>query len=304
MVAGVGYVVFLGTRFLVAGCSQKIENNLDFVTSLDIFVNDQDVYVSGIKIINECAHFQVAKGKIKNLNKIKFTKIFSSQECSTLPQAGRIQKLYGSNSILVSTGADILKRKDEYDPKPQDEKSIFGKILKINLDDNSYSIFSKGHRNILGLYSDEKVILATENGPKGGDEINNIKSNYNYGWPIASYGQKYKSTEQNKDLDYKDNHASHGFEEPIYSFVPSIGISEIIKLENTFSNKWKDNYLVGSLNGNHIYRLKFDNNFNKIIYMEKIFIGERIRDLMFFKNRNLILLALESYGNLGVIKKF
>ena len=40
----------------------------------------------------------------------------------------------------------------------------------------------------------------TEHGPKGGDEINKIIFNKNYGWPIASYGDtinqmvyKYKS---------------------------------------------------------------------------------------------------------------
>ena len=39
-----------------------------------------------------------------------------------------------------------------------------------------YEIYSKGHRNILGIYFDNvsKDILASENGPKGGDEINLI----------------------------------------------------------------------------------------------------------------------------------
>ena len=33
--------------------------------------------------------------------------------------------------------------------------------------------------------------MSTENAAYGGDEINKIIFNENYGWPIASYGEKY-----------------------------------------------------------------------------------------------------------------
>ena len=39
----------------------------------------------------------------------------------------------------------------------------------------------------------------------------------------------------------------HNFEEPIYAFVPSIGISEIIKIPESKFVSWKNNYLVSSL---------------------------------------------------------
>ena len=38
----------------------------------------------------------------------------------------------------------------------------------------------------------------TEHGPRGGDEINKIIYKKNYGWPIASYGEKY---EINKEVN-------------------------------------------------------------------------------------------------------
>ena len=47
---------------------------------------------------------------------------------------------------------------------------ILVKLLKkINLENNKFEIFSKGHRNIQGLYFDKSknIILATEHGPKG-----------------------------------------------------------------------------------------------------------------------------------------
>ena len=99
------------------------------------------------------------------------------------------------NKILLTTGADILKEKDESDSKPQDITSVYGKLLSINLENNSFEIFNKGHRNSLGLLVDQDLILSTENGPRGGDEINLEIKDKNYGWDIASYGSKYSKNE-------------------------------------------------------------------------------------------------------------
>ena len=161
-------------------------------------------------------------------------------------------------------------------------------------------IYSLGHRNGQGLFVKNELVLMTEHGPRGGDEINKITFNKNYGWPIASYGEKYSSNSE-KNYYYKKSHKNYGYEEPIFSFIPSIGISELIYLPNSFSNKWIDNYLVTSLYGRSIYRIKFNEDFNKIIYMEKIFIDERIRDIKFFSKDNMVLLAFEEKGQLGIL---
>jgi len=218
-------------------------------------------------------------------------------------EGGRMQiwEHQGKKSILLSTSADGLKNVDESDSKPQDNNSIYGKILVINIKNGDYEIFSKGHRNTLGLYANiqENIILNTENGPKGGDEINSIFFGKNYGWDIASYGTKYKESLRNQD--YQLSHEDNGFEEPIFSFVPSIGITEIIKIENDFSKNWLNNYLIGSMNSRHVYRIKFDNNFIKALFVEKIFIGERIRDLIYLADEKKILLAMEETGTIGIL---
>ena len=97
------------------------------------------------------------------------------------------------------------------------------------------------------------------------------------------------------------NHSSQGFQEPIFAFVPSIGVSEIIKLPNSFSNQFIDNFIVSSLWDSSLYRIKFDKDFNKIIFIEKIFIGQRIRDLKYSDKIKAIVLALEEKGELGII---
>jgi len=63
---------------------------------------------------------------------------------------------------------------------------------------------------------------------------------------------------------------------------------------------WSDNnFLISSLNGRSIYRVKFDENFQKIIFAEKIFVGERIRDIIYNKKFNAFILGLEDSGSIG-----
>lgn len=276
----------------------NINTNLNLHKALDLFINKNKIYISGVIKYKNCLKLTLYEANINQSNILNFENIFISKECAKKNiQGGKISKIFNKDSLLLTTAADILINKDESDPKPQDDNSIYGKILEIDLNKKDYKIFSKGHRNALGLYSDGEVILATENGPRGGDEINRIVFNQNYGWPKVSYGYKYKSNET-----YSNLHAENGFKEPIFTFIPSIGISQIIKIENNFSKEWQNNFLISSLNGNHLYRIKFGKNFEKVIFMEKIYIGERMRDLIYLKDHNVILIALESSGSLGVLK--
>ena len=90
----------------------------------------------------------------------------------------------------------------------------------------------------------------------------------------------------------------------MYSFVPSIGISQIIKIPNSFSIKWQNNYFISSLNGGSLYRILFDELYTKIIFSEKIYIGKRIPDLLYIEDLNLFLLALENNGgSIGILSK-
>ena len=113
-------------------------------------------------------------------------------------QAGRIEIFEDVNldmKILLSTNTDetFNQSMKNYLSLAQRDDSFFGKIISIDPLSGIYEIYSKGHRNILGIYFDNvsKDILASENGPKGGDEINLIIKGKNYGWNISSYGEKY-----------------------------------------------------------------------------------------------------------------
>ena len=54
-------------------------------------------------------------------------------------------------------------------------------------------MFASGTRNPQGLFVDEELglVLETEHGPRGGDEINAIRPGIDYGWPKVTYGTNY-----------------------------------------------------------------------------------------------------------------
>tara|TARA_Y100001970_G_scaffold27453_1_gene33487 strand:- start:3422 stop:4705 length:1284 start_codon:yes stop_codon:yes gene_type:complete len=276
-----------------------VKNNLKTTKVLDSLIYNNFLFVSYIGGDDDCETLNIAKSKLDDLTNLLFEDLFVTKECGTYIQAGRmiINKKDNDKTLLIST---TDQTPDVITNRPQEDDSIFGKIISINMNDNTFLIYSKGHRNIQGLYSDNNVIIATEHGPRGGDEINNIIKNKNYGWPISSYGELY--SENRSENVYFKNHEKYGFEEPIYAFVPSIGISEIINLPNSFSKKFTNNFILTSLYGKNIFRIKFDKNFKKIIFKEKIYIGKRIRDIKYIESKSILVLALEEEGEIGIIK--
>ena len=69
-------------------------------------------------------------------------------------------------------------------------------------------------------------------------------------------GGQYHHMEKNMSTsEYKQSHFDQGFQEPIFAFVPSVGISEIIKVPNDFNKNWQNNFLVASLNKKCLFRI-------------------------------------------------
>ncbi len=287
----------------------KVENykiEKSFVTSnfegrhvLGTLIKENEIYISHLRKNEKCNNFYISKGLISK-KKINFENFFKSEECVDNLQAGRMIDFYfqDKKGILLSIGGEPW---DSPTLKSQEKNSIIGKTIFID-ENGEYKIFSIGHRTPQGLTSFKNNIISTEHGPDGGDEINKIKFNKNYGWPLASYGRHYSKINKKNKTPYLKDHKSNNFEEPIFTFLKGIGISQIIHIPNNFYRLWNNNFIVASLNAGSIFRLKFDKEFSKAVYYEKIFINQRIRDLKYSKKLNSIILALEDKQEIGIFK--
>ena len=300
---------------------KQIQNNIDEYINLkqfkknrwfslkDLFIFNNKVFISFTEEIKEdCWNTSVLYGDM-NYEIIEFKKLFSPKECvHSINNIDKEFNAHQSGGRIVSFDDDhILLSTGDYRSRflAQDEKSVNGKIIKININNSKYEVISMGHRNPQGLYFDKEnnFILETEHGPAGGDEINLIEIDdinkdkiQNYGWAIASYGEHYEDRTKGNKLKFKKyptykSHSEYDFIEPLKSFVPSIGISEIVKIG-------KNKYIASSLQNLTIHFFEL-NEKKQIFNLEPITVGERVRDLKFSNNK--LFLFLENTASIGVI---
>jgi hypothetical protein len=276
----------------------------------DILLHNDFVYVSYNKKIKDGCYTTALARASFNYKKLYFKDFF-------------IPDTFVCNGVIAQSGGKIAKINEtvlafsigEYRDRilAQNDKDVHGKIIKINLVNGEFKIISKGHRNVQGLYFDHKknVIVSTEHGPKGGDEINIIKinkDNYsNYGWPISSYGLHYDGKIK-KDAPLYKSHKKHGFIEPLKYFIPSIGISDVESLSNFFDNE--ANVIgVGALGFNPeegdkiIHLIKLSDEYDRIIDVDYIETGERVRDIEVMEGSDCIYIVLEDTPALATICK-
>ena len=114
------------------------------------------------------------------------------------------------------------------------------------------SIFSYGNRNPQGLVWTDGVLWETEHGPKGGDELNIIKSGGNYGWPVISYGRNYSGTELTP-YTHMD-----GMEQPVSQWTPSIAANGLDVVSGDMFKDWDGYLLAGALKYRELRLIKVD----------------------------------------------
>lgn len=158
----------------------------------------------------------------------------------------------------------------------QDPAADYGKTILIDLATREHSVFTMGHRNPQGitLAPDGKVWM-TEHGPQGGDELNLLQQQVNYGWPNVTYGADYGSNAWPRSND-QGRHP--GYQQPILSWVPSIGVSAAATLNGELFPIWRDNLLVGSLSTRSLYRLVVVDD--RVVIQEPLPLNKRVRDIL------------------------
>jgi len=280
----------------------------------DIFIKNDKVYLSVEKKLKEDCFISSIIQADFDLEYLDFYNFFDMKECQPefSNNVGGMISDFKDNKILFAIGDyDSSTRLTKKYTASQDKQSLLGKIVSVNLSNADFEILSMGHRSQSGLFyfADQNIIINSEHGPQGGDEIN-INTNpfnntKNFGWPIASYGEHYgfperDNTQKYIDAPLKKSHKEFGFEEPLKEFTPSIGISDFIVNEDFFGIKDKTIFIVGALGydvsegDQSLHILVYDQNYI-LENHEILVINDRIRDIIYIKDLKKIYLFLETF---------
>lgn len=245
-----------------------------------------------INIIN-CEDYISGQSDLEN--------IYASEPCIPLKKSGLSTEAnmaggrlaYDDSGYLYLANGDYGI--DEYNSDfgvmaAQDQDWQYGKVIKIDISDGTTEIVSFGHRNPQGMtFDNEGRLWLVEHGPRGGDELNMIESGANYGWPLVSYGTSYSSLPVSTIVPGTLGHHD-GFEEPALAFLPSVAPGSLI-VSRGFHPLWEGDLLIGTLASGLIIRVRIAPDSNRVVFAERIAIGERLRDLEISESGELFALT-------------
>ena len=268
--------------------------------------------IRGIFYIDEERYALMATIKIgcQNVSIINLDKNIKILDGDCLPDYQQIHydaiggaSIHNDGNVLLSIGTPT-NSSEQIRNLAQKDESFYGKVILINkkeikdfLNKNKkikMKFFTKGHRNPQGLAKVNEKIFSAEHGPKGGDEINILNQNTNYGWPIASYGTKYEVI---ASATYELNHLKNDFKEPLIQFTPSIAISDLTNCTKQMIDYYdRKGCLIGTtLKEKSLIIILLNKDLNRVIGFEKIEFDHRLRHLAKKKMVNYILRMMEQY---------
>lgn len=212
---------------------------------------------------------------------------FTSDPCVPISAvqhaSGKMQKIDETSAYL--TVGDLGFRRVTDRRARGDLTSVF------RISQNQTEKISLGHRNAQGivLYRN-KYLLTSEHGPRGGDELNLIKANTDYGWPFVTFGTEYSAG----DYVIPDKINTHeGYEKPMMYWVPSIAPTDLVELPlNSNWKRWSGQLLMGTLREQSLVRIYLDNDLRPTA-QDFIKINERIRGLE-VSNAGLVVATTDS----------
>ena len=215
----------------------------------------------------------------------------------------------GGRLLFLPDETLLLTIGDGYDYRDQAQQlgSDLGKVVRLDREGrpapgNPFAdsagarpeIYSYGHRNPQGLLLDPRdgSIWEHEHGPKGGDEINRLRTGLNYGWPLTTHGVDYSgeliSTRQIAD----------GVEPPTLVWVPSIAPSGFALYLGQAFPEWTGDFFVGALKERSLRRVRLRNG--EVVLQETLLreLKARIRDVRVGPDGLLYLLTDDANGAL------
>ena len=225
--------------------------------------------------------------------------IFESRPCLPLAGEGAMRgknpfrgeevggrlALLDANTLLLSQGDHGFSGIEGGPAYAQSPQATYGKTLRIDLRTHATSLNTVGHRNPQGLYAaPDGRIWETEHSAQGGDELNLLEPGANYGWPLVTYGTDYGSLIW--PLSEQQGHHA-GFRQPVYSWLPGIGISNLVQIQRERFPVWRGDLMIGTLGARSLFRIVLDGN--RAVVIEPIPLQKRVRDVQELDDGRLLL---------------
>jgi len=200
---------------------------------------------------------------------------------------------YNDSTLMVSVGEYGRNGLNKTESFSQDPNVPYGKIILVNKTSGKWSVFTEGMRNPLGLYKDQNGnIWETENGPRGGDELNIIQKGANYGWPDVSYGVWYDDSFEFNDNKPRGVHS--GYIEPVYAWLNAVAPSNLTRIEGKKFDTWKGDLIIGTMKDKSLQRVRLSVD-NRAVYLERIPLGHRVRDLLTLSDDTIALVTDDGF---------
>ena len=218
----------------------------------------------------------IMRAKLQNNTLVEQQVLYKATPNTTKGQHFGSRIVFDADGYMYFT---IGERGEEF-VNPQDITRDGVKVYRLHDDgaiptDNPFvnepnakkAIFTYGNRNPQGMavHPETGNIWTHEHGPRGGDEINIIKSGNNYGWPKITYGINYVGTKITDDTSLP------GMEQPLHYWVPSIAPSGMAFISSDTYGDWKGNLLVGSLKFQYLDKCVIENG--KVVKEERLLDG-------------------------------
>lgn len=260
---------------------------VDFFGVRDAIVNGDNtkLYVSTHTYDNDCVNFVIL---VFDLTIDKgwdtLTTVADCLEGSLRASGGRLQ--IEGKDIFVSIGDYGHFREASIDERDITEaltttfdRRKLSSLHKVDATTGETTLYAQGLRNVQGLLHRNSLLYSFEHGPDGGDELNIISQDNDYGWPYQTYGVQYG--EETWPIQKKENMS---FVMPSFTWVPSIAPSDVVSAENVFGKWGHGELIVSTLKNESLYILKLNNEGKAVISATQILIGHRIRNIEIYNN--------------------
>lgn len=225
--------------------------------------------------------------------------IFESQPCVPMYGEGAMRgknpfrgeeiggrlALVDPNTLMLTLGDHGFSGIEGAVAFSQDPHVSYGKTWRIDLRTHAAVMNTLGHRNVQGLYvAEDGRIWETEHGAQGGDELNLLQPGANYGWPLVTYGTDYGTLVW--PLSKQQGHHD-GYTKPVYSWLPGIGISNLVQIRHDRFPVWRGDLVIGTLGFRGLYRVVLDGD--RAVVTEPIALQKRVRDVLELDDGRLLL---------------